>query len=768
MGAIRTAADTTFRDYRIDGNAASRAHTPVKADIRALFGIVEDSAGGAGSTGGIEPIERPGDAPDAFTSTVAGDGAELEALSIGTSTNNVDGAARRLVGAGIVATRPNTAIEDGVVYATRWALRRHTNPSDPLGDAVEIGIQWLDNAKAALSSTVVFSGALVTADGLKVVQRTMSRDQAADIVIPPTACYRRPYIRTYGDTSGVTDIEVIRNWETSGLPGPQGDDGDLTVEAEAIRDEMIVLEANVEAIGAAVMIAGPAYDTTDDLATTVVPSGAEMIRVNSIHEVGDAMPMFLKRLAATPSPVGSQHFPSDGAWWEDTNRRIDAEARGVVADDATDNTAALQAVFDEAAATNRSIILPNGIIRTDTITLDAHNGIAVFARGRRHTTLKPTGSGASLLHLLGSGSADFYARDFGINTNGTGMRAVNFDGEGTGTGNSAKLENLYITGDLTGDLMISTSQIINILGCNIVVGANTNAMTYFSFNQNCQFNGNIVGGLGSGVWVRKNGSLATVEGLSLIGNKFINSGAFNFKCGTSYMTQAFGNIFDQAYDAVVVEGLATFWDISHNWCGASSGNGVRVQNDAGAGGKVTHNFIRGALAGMSVAASASSRVSNLLIGYNTFFDAANNALTLDSVGYATIVGNEDYSPSANGSWVTQGTHASKGNYKFDNNTWQSNNPLLVDPSSTYRFGSDTGIIGRRRDISTAPGGATTAVTVSHGINPTLAGVLGVRALVTPRSNAGAFYTSSHGTTGFNVNWATSGTPTFDYEAYVGN
>lgn len=42
MGVIRTPADSTFRDYAIDGSPSSGAHEPLKSDIRDLFGVVED------------------------------------------------------------------------------------------------------------------------------------------------------------------------------------------------------------------------------------------------------------------------------------------------------------------------------------------------------------------------------------------------------------------------------------------------------------------------------------------------------------------------------------------------------------------------------------------------------------------------------------------------------------------------------------------------------------------------------------------------------
>lgn len=42
MGAIRDAANSTFRDYEVAGVPASGPHEPVKSEVRATFGVVED------------------------------------------------------------------------------------------------------------------------------------------------------------------------------------------------------------------------------------------------------------------------------------------------------------------------------------------------------------------------------------------------------------------------------------------------------------------------------------------------------------------------------------------------------------------------------------------------------------------------------------------------------------------------------------------------------------------------------------------------------
>lgn len=243
MGAIRTAADHAYRDYRVPGDNRSRTHTPEKPAIKALFGLVEDAIG-TGGGGAIDPVERPGDAPDLFTGSTVGDGSSLSSPPAGVANDNVDGAAWRTSGAATVATRRNLPLEAGVTYVVRWAARRATDPLDPLGDAVEYNIAWLDANKALISTQVVNSASLVIASGLLTVSKTVSRDMAADITTPAGARYMRPFVKTYGAAGTLTDIEVIDAWRSNGTPGPAGNDGDLTPEAEALRDEMLTLKAD--------------------------------------------------------------------------------------------------------------------------------------------------------------------------------------------------------------------------------------------------------------------------------------------------------------------------------------------------------------------------------------------------------------------------------------------------------------------------------------------------------------------------------------------
>lgn len=54
MGAITTAANAAFRDYNTDGIPGSGPHSPVKSDIRTLFGNIDSAISGGG--GGAELV----------------------------------------------------------------------------------------------------------------------------------------------------------------------------------------------------------------------------------------------------------------------------------------------------------------------------------------------------------------------------------------------------------------------------------------------------------------------------------------------------------------------------------------------------------------------------------------------------------------------------------------------------------------------------------------------------------------------------------------
>lgn len=516
----------------------------------------------------------------------------------------------------------------------------------------------------------------------------------------------------------------------------------------------------------------PILSTLLGLSGIEVPTGINFLRMNGYTAAGDSPPIHLKKLGSAPAtPKSNQWQSDDGAWWQFTDRQINAEAFGVKADGETDSTAAMANALEIAKDEGKALILPAGNIRA-SIVLENHPHIHIIGNNRRASTLKPVGSNPDVIRLLGGGVGDFYMESVGVNTVGTSVRPIFFDGLGIGQGNAATIKRCFIRGDLSGPLIYSTAQLINVLECNLQLdNANTIAVLLENFNQNCDLSGNLVGGVGKGFQILQSGGLSRVEGLSISRNKFINTGSYNLDIGNCYVAQIWGNILDQATDyAVRVSDGATFVDISGNWAGLRTsgvGTSILIDNNCGGGIRVRGNFIRGGTTGLAVAAIPTSRVAIVGIQDNVFFDHTNQALILDSVVGCMVTGNYDLNPApAFGSWVTSGTFGA-GEYTFDGNRWAGVTPALIHAGSDYSFGNDRGVVGRYSQTTSPPESAGTATGVNHGINPGLAAALGVKMQVTPRAYVGGCWHTVPDGTGAAIGWEVSGTPTFDVVSWVG-
>lgn len=204
--------------------------------------LISRGESGRDGIGYLGARERPGDVLALFSSSLSGKAEALAPFASGQIVTTDGGSVLRVPSASdpvIIASRQDFAVEEGQVYAARWVTRRFQNTSDPYGDAVEYRLAWLDASKAFISTVVADKRALVVNDGRYAFQATFSRDLDADITAPVGARYVRPYVRLLGG-NGVTDVEVVSRWETTGLPGPKGADGAepeyfLNEDAETIR-----------------------------------------------------------------------------------------------------------------------------------------------------------------------------------------------------------------------------------------------------------------------------------------------------------------------------------------------------------------------------------------------------------------------------------------------------------------------------------------------------------------------------------------------------
>jgi hypothetical protein len=223
------------------------------ADIRVDVGIADTALGlriDDVSNRQLVAPGRPGELPSLFSGQIYGSAVNLVPLSIGTKVVNAEGAALRFTNTTAdpiyVAPREDYDLAAGQVYGVRYLLRRHANSSDPAGDAVVMGIVWLDASKNPIGTAWSDQRTLVVADGFREVLKTISRDEEADVTAPSGARYFRPYVEIFG-AGHQTDVNVVRAWQSGGLIGPRGPVGDVTPALAALRNDSVVAAAASEA-----------------------------------------------------------------------------------------------------------------------------------------------------------------------------------------------------------------------------------------------------------------------------------------------------------------------------------------------------------------------------------------------------------------------------------------------------------------------------------------------------------------------------------------
>jgi|GEM_PF-4143396 len=149
-----------------------------------------------------EAATRPGDSPGLYTSDHAGAPVSVTPLTAVNVVVGAEGRSYRLTVAGVVAVREAIWAIPNRSYKFRAAYRRIVDPSDPLSDAVQTGVAWLDASYAMISLEVLNNdGAATVANGI----RSFAFDLSA---APSGAKFARPYVRTFG-TGNTTDVEEI-------------------------------------------------------------------------------------------------------------------------------------------------------------------------------------------------------------------------------------------------------------------------------------------------------------------------------------------------------------------------------------------------------------------------------------------------------------------------------------------------------------------------------------------------------------------------------
>ena len=431
--------------------------------------------------------------------------------------------------------------------------------------------------------------------------------------------------------------------------------------------------------------------------------------------------------------------------------RISVKDFGATGDGTTDDTAAINAAI--TAAAGKTLYVPTGTYKITSSVSVAGLYFSVIGDGLGSSIFLANTNFAEVFSFAAT-AAEVLFEKLSIVTTGTTTRCVTL----INGSQVIKFRDMQFTGN--GAISLVYSQASGYCtfdqcrwDCN---GSSTVGLVLDMYNQNTRvFGGSRFGGIGNGMLITKSSSGDRVEGACIINVQFIVTGTYSLNIGSSLLTQVIACNLDQALTyGITLESAADDVLIEGNWIGLQAGSTgicINYTNANGGGNVISGNSLYGGTTGISVGATVALRLSSLNITNNKFANHSNQSLALDSVGDCRITGNVDVGTPASGSWYTTGTHASKGSYYFDNNKWHTTAPALFDTASTYRFGSDRGIVTRNNGTATV-GNAATTVVVNHGLSRTPSKVV-----VSPKytTSLGSFFTSSYTSTQFTITWVTA-------------
>jgi hypothetical protein len=429
------------------------------------------------------------------------------------------------------------------------------------------------------------------------------------------------------------------------------------------------------------------------------------------------------------------------------NDFLDVRDYGAKGDGVTDDTAAINAAIAVASVKGGKVFFPAGTYKVTSPLLVNAIGVSLVGEGMQASRLVASGNFAALLQFASAALYSFM-RDLSFDTTGTTTRCAFAQQNST----VIRFSQCYFVGDLNGDLCYSNGQNIDFDKCTWQLNSvDTWGINFDCFNQNpgvqdCRF-----GGVGQAIRTTNVFAPATrVEGLRIVDTYFINSGAFNIWLGNSFYSTIVGCVLDQSNThALHLDNGATGVTVAGCYFGSSVSTGVNVWLEAQVSGvTLSTNYHGFGKYGVVANATVSNRVNGLTVQGSTFqLNGSGNCLLLDSVAKCNISGNTDLTATTSGSWNTQGTNASHGQYNFSNNAWGTVAPAIYDSASIYNFVNDSGIVGRKSG-ATSSGVATSSFTISHGC---FAAPSRINAM--PSGNAGNVWISGITSSQFTVNWS---------------
>ena len=336
-GDVSARAKINAAFVAIDGEIAARTEAVAnEASARLAADAAETGARLAADTGitvAIPGDERPGDWPDAYTTSLAGGPASALPARSAADTAIMDfGKAIRVLGAGIVARRGYFAVEPNRRYAVRFALSRASDTNDPAGDGVRFAIAWYGGDQAALTglntqSVVDDRTNITVASGRVVVTAVVGSVSGSPVTIvhPAAARYARPYAQCYGGSVS-NDVEVI-DWQ------------DIT-DAGTISPNIAAAEARITAIEGANLparvmtleseVTAPdlrRFQTRSDFIAAADLTGLSLIETLGYASAGDGESMRYKRVLS-----GADETGADGSLWQilPDEQRIAVAASGTL------------------------------------------------------------------------------------------------------------------------------------------------------------------------------------------------------------------------------------------------------------------------------------------------------------------------------------------------------------------------------------------------------------------------------------------------------
>ncbi|MFG1413482.1 hypothetical protein V5G24_20440 [Xanthobacter sp. VTT E-85241] len=319
-----------------------------------------EAIGGDANLAAIADLSRPGERPALWSPGTDGNPDDMAIYT--DSVVDSDGSVARLVGAQVCAPRAAQRLEPGRRYLVRVKVRRRINTSDPAGDAVNISIRWLTQAKAGLSTTVSTSlTTLTTSSGVVEHQMVISTAAGTGVTAlsPSGSVYFRPFVQTFG-TLCATDVEVIAIQDITDATAYSPDLTALTgrvtaIESETLPDRVEVLEA---AYGTPRKVF---FRTYGDFVAATIASSIDTVEILGYYAANDGGGQVFGRGS---NVTGAVNVGSD--YWERRGNSANFRKFGATGDGSTSDRTACANADAYAAAAGVSLVVSYGTYLIDS------------------------------------------------------------------------------------------------------------------------------------------------------------------------------------------------------------------------------------------------------------------------------------------------------------------------------------------------------------------------------------------------------------------